>query len=178
MSHDLGFHALPEWLEQMISPGLVVHVRPQLNIKGGWYTVVSRGPSTIRLRPRKGDIVMISLEQFGGALDIPQGIEFSPEEGVLHLLGYRVGKGGLSTRERRKVLEIVYKVPLASLPRVTNWQEWGEARSSTRLGKMQRCLLTFAEQSLRRRAPLLDAVEAWHADARWVTETFSPLPSR
>ena len=174
MSLDPSSQALPEWLEQMISPGLLVHLRPQLNIKGGWYTVVSKGPSTIKLRPRKGDIAVISLSQFAWALDLPQGIEFSPEEGVLHLLGYRVGKGGLSTPERRKVLEMVYKLPLAALPRVANWQEWGEAHSSARLGKMQRCLLTFAEQSLRRRSPLVEAVEAWHADARWVMETFSP----
>ena len=178
MSLDPSSHPVPGWLDLMLAPGLVVHLRPQLNIKGGWYTIVSRTPSAIRLRPRKGDIVNISVDQFGSALDIPQGIEFSPEEGVLRLLGYRVGKGGLSTPERRKVLEMVYKLPLASLPRVANWQEWGEAQSSARLGKMQRCLLTFAEQSLRRRAPLLEAVEAWHADARWVTETFSPLPSR
>jgi hypothetical protein len=166
---------MPEWLDQMLSPSLIVHVRPQLNMKGGWYTIVSKISSTIKLRPRKGDSVVISLAQLAGALDMPQGMEFSPEEGVLRLLGYRVGKGGLSTPERRKVLGMIYKLPLASLPRVANWQEWGEAKSSARLGKMQRCLIAFAEQASRRRTPPREAVEAWNADESWISEAFSPV---
>lgn len=166
-----------EFLERLLSPGSVVSLRKQLNLRAGTYAVVSRTDDMIKIRPKKGDAVKISIHQFIRALDVDQSRELGPPEGVLHACGYSVGMGGRPTMQRRVVLERVFRLPFNRLPAVENRDEWGAAESPQRLGKMFSCLTAFAENARRRKNPPLDAISDWESDRAWLRERFSESSS-
>ena len=171
---DDSYDEFLAWLRRTLAPGAILYLRPQLNISGGWYTVVSLSGSMIDLRPRKGDAVRISIDQCIKAIDLPLDVQSAPEQGVLRLLGYSVGKNGRPAVQRRRALETVYKLPLSSLPKVANWSEWGEAQSPERLGKIRRCLTSFADQASQRRDAPVEAIQDWQSDLAWLGKRFPP----
>jgi len=162
------------WIRATLSPRMRIHLRPQLNISGGWYTVVSTDGLMIKLRPRKGDSVQISFAQCLQALDVPDDIDFAPDIGVLKVLGYQVGQDGATVGERHQILELVYQLPSSALPKVGSWREWGEAASMERRNKLLRCLSSFAERASYHPHPPLEAIDDWDADRAWFQSRFPP----
>ena len=160
------------WIRATLGPGMRIYLRRQLNISGGWYTVVSSDGRMIKLRPRKGDSVQITVEQCLRAIDVPANIEFAPEIGVLGFLGYKVGQDGLTVAERHQILEIVYQRPLSALPKVGNWSEWGEAASTERRDKILRCLSSFAGNAAFGPNPPAQAIKDWDTDVAWFQGRF------
>lgn len=90
------------------------------------------------------------------------------EVGYLKYMGYRVGRSGLSERDRRARLRRAYY--LRDIPEVFR-DEWGRKRSSVRLQKMANCLAAFCR--LHGRKPENDlAVRQWIDDLAWLRQTY------
>ena len=87
------------------------------------------------------------------------------KEGYLKHEGYTVGKGGLTRRERRDILDYCYLygvVPPAFPDEYVD--EWGTPKTSIRLYKIASCIASFCRNAKRRRSPPLVAIECWEED--------------
>jgi hypothetical protein len=76
----------------------------------------------------------------------------SPKRGLLSYLGYHVGRRGLSTVERREMLDRVY---MRRVPTVNNpiyMADWGEPHSALRLKKTTEPLASFCRSQKRKSA--------------------------
>ncbi len=95
-----------------------------------------------------------------------------PELGILKYMGYSVGEYGKPLQCRREILKRVFETE--ELPLVESWgyrEQWGPARSRTRLSKMAESIASFAK--LRKRAVGFDkAIEDWETDLDWLKDTF------
>ena len=85
-------------------------------------------------------------------------------------LGYRVGHKGLPAHQRRRILRRVVSLPFEELPKVDGVEEWGEADSFERLGKLANCLASFARTAHRRLSPPKEAIDDWESDLEWLQE--------
>lgn len=102
-----------------------------------------------------------------------------PKKGALGLLGYKVGRTGLSVHMRQTILRLVFQIDLtdilASLP---SWytEEWGDPDSARRLEKMADSISSFcrnAKRRQRRSSHQMDpSIEDWESDLDWLRENF------
>ncbi|WP_425004481.1 hypothetical protein [Mycolicibacterium sp. S3B2] len=95
--------------------------------------------------------------------------------GVLREMGYKVGKQGLSTTERREILRRVYSVELVagSADAQGYVREWGPPASTARLAKMVNSIAAFSRNAKRRNTDYSEAIADWEEDLDWLTETYS-----
>jgi len=98
-----------------------------------------------------------------------------PEEGILGLLGYHVGKQGLSQNSRRKKLVKLLFMELTAQPysNLTNIDEWGKPSSAQRLQKVANCLASFA--ILRKRNTTYDnskAIRDYESDLYYLESNY------
>ncbi len=90
-------------------------------------------------------------------------------------MGYKVGKQGLSTTERREILRRVYSVELVagSADAQGYVREWGPPASTARLAKMVNSIAAFSRNAKRRNTDYSEAIADWEEDLDWLTETYS-----
>lgn len=98
---------------------------------------------------------------------------YSPEIGLLKLLGYTVGNNGLSTEKRHHILQYVFYGELPPGLPTEYLYEWGAAGSRTRLLKLANTLASFARNAKKNlRADLSEAIHNWEDDLEWVRREF------
>jgi len=96
-----------------------------------------------------------------------------PEKGLLGSLNYKVGRSGLLTNERRKILTraFVDNVP-KELP-VSYTKDWGIPESQQRLKKIANSIAAFCRiAKLRTSHNSEDAIHDWEADLKWLHKKY------
>ena len=149
--------------------GSMVNLRPQLSQPGGRYRVISVRAGRAKLKRGNGDPITLSVDKLRGLIEftgVPEG-----GDGVLRVMGYRVGRSGRSARARRGVLEDLVFLPRDQLPQAVGVDDWGDAESFQRLGKIMRNLHTFAENA-RGQSGKQEAVADWLSDLEWFKDRF------
>ena len=156
------------------------YLAPTLSFPEGWYRASQHG-DIIELTSKCGskhyisETLFLRLRQDGPRHRVRTAARkhlFAQEQGILGALGYRVGERGLTTHQRRKLLIDALTLPLNRLPQVGNrayLEEWGEARSQQRLGKMIDCLSSFAATARNRAQPPTMAIQDWESDLLLLT---------
>ena len=97
----------------------------------------------------------------------------APEIGMLKLLGYTVGRNGLSRSGRRKILDDIYRMRLPI--RVSNeyMDEGSVPNGGRRLQKIAESIAAFTRNAKRdRRQDKLLAIEHWEADLAYMKKSF------
>jgi hypothetical protein len=94
----------------------------------------------------------------------------APNTGILGHLGYRVGKEGLSTAERRTILTEVFNSTLPNINSREYMQGWGQPKSKERLKKMADSMASFCQSQKRRSNHL--AASHYEEDLKWLRRTF------
>lgn len=102
--------------------------------------------------------------------DIEGEFIFAPSEGLLSVMGYKVGINGLKQELRRKILADVIEgpVPLVSSPGYM--QEWGDDGSKKRINKTFNCLLAFSSGTIHQTHH--EALKDWEEDLEWLSSHF------
>src|SRR5436190_1917760 len=134
-------------------------LRGTLALPPGRYRVVRESTTKVEVRSRKGDLFVLSPEQFDRQCElvttgpntrgVHREIPFE-EHGLLAAFGYHVGRDGLPPPQRHSLLERLASTPAAALPHVGREDyraEWGEASTRQRLDKLWHCLRSFAENA-------------------------------
>jgi hypothetical protein len=96
----------------------------------------------------------------------------SPSQSPLHAMGYRVGRQGLSSGERRSILGKAFS---GGLPHVENpeyMSQWGEPGSPERLRKMANDIAANCRNMKRRRNRSDQAIKEWESDLEWLEQTY------
>ena len=97
-----------------------------------------------------------------------------PQLGLLSYMGYHVGRNGESTRRRREILARVFEQD--PLPRVCSaeyMEEWGVARSRTRLKKLAETLASLARNEKRRNSvSYAEAIRDREEDLAWLEQRY------
>ena len=70
-------------------------------------------------------------------------------QGTLGFLGYRVGAAGISTLNRRALLDYVYENSLPTVDSIEYMEQWGKPRSATRLKKVANVLAALVRGAKR-----------------------------
>jgi len=170
--NDLLDEAAVHRLSEVLSYGQFIDLRPQLAFPGGQYRVISITLKGVKLQLKKEDPILVSLSQLLSVWTPGWQIDFGSVSGVLSALGYRVGRGGLSSEERRRILKKVFSAPSAGLPSIPEVREWGASRTKDRLSKMANCLASFSRNAQRQPRPPREAIDDWKSDLSWLRGEF------
>lgn len=98
-----------------------------------------------------------------------------PTQGVLGVMGYRVGKSGRGVSARHRILMEAVRVNLTpgsanALGYVT---EWGAPNSQQRLQKIVDSIAAFARTAKRRKTfDMSQAISDWESDLEWLRAAF------
>jgi hypothetical protein len=101
-----------------------------------------------------------------------------PNQGVLSLMGYHVGRQGGAEKTRRTILDKIMVADLSRYPysTVQNIEDWSNPSSARRLQKLANCLAAFTR--LRKRSTAFDnreAIREWESDLNYLkTYYFRP----
>lgn len=111
-----------------------------------------------------------SAEKGGGSFS---DIDFV-KEGILGLLGYRVGNtNGEAEPIRQAILAKVFEGTLPPVESPRYMDEWAQPRSPQRLEKMAHSLAAFIRNAKRRRSPSLrQAINEWTIDLERLREIY------
>lgn len=95
-------------------------------------------------------------------------------EGLLHCMGYHVGKGSpLSSEGRYRLLARIYEGYLPPVNGPNYMSQWGRPCSAERLEKLAQSLASFARQAKRRSsANLEEAIRSWESDLRFLHDQY------
>jgi hypothetical protein len=98
----------------------------------------------------------------------------SEQEGMLSFLEYHVGQlGGLSSFERKAILDRVFEGRLPKVFVDSYMAEWSEPKSAKRLQKMAECIAAFARNAKRRKDDRMDqAIREWENDLEYLYNKF------
>lgn len=91
-------------------------------------------------------------------------------QGLLNLLGYRVGKSGLCVKRRRAVLRDAYRVLLVpgSQGVAEYLRSWGNPLTQQRLSKITGSIGCFMALASKRNADYSVALADWQDDLKWL----------
>ena len=90
-------------------------------------------------------------------------------EGVLRILGYRVGVSGVSAPARHDILDLAFKGRLPAMQDQQYGQELGAPDSSTRLQKLANIIAGLARNAKRKELRALDrAIRDWERDLEYL----------
>lgn len=104
-----------------------------------------------------------------GALETSMG----PQRGVLAAIGYHVGRTGLATDIRRRLLDFVFSDELPPVDSEAYMRTWGAPGSAARLQKLAESLAAFARNAKRRDTDaLLAAIRHWQDDLRYLHDRY------
>ena len=98
-----------------------------------------------------------------------------PRKGLLHFMGYRVGKTStLTTVERRAILDNVFKNEIRIGGLSPHYiAEWGQPRSRQRLEKIANSIAAFSRNAQKRRNPSMSqAVADWEDDLQYLWQRY------
>ena len=100
-----------------------------------------------------------------------------PQKGFLGYLGYKVGKTGLSSEERIRILKKAFTNQLPTELPSEYREEWGEPNSSRRLLKIANCIASFCRNNKKRNnRNYVTAIFDWEADLKWLkAQYYIPL---
>lgn len=164
---------MTDWLDDfyrsLLRPGMEVTLRAELSFTGGTYRIITISDNTVKVRRGKGDAIVLTRKKFDSLLVGYMAGPGGTNEGVLSILGYHVGRDGLSEGTRRHLLVSV--LLREHLPPVPNVAEWGLPRSSQRVLKLAKCLAAFARNAQNRRDSPQEAIDDWKADLEWLRES-------
>lgn len=130
-----------------------------------------------RLSPRQGSPLTWSTAVSPSSKPLEDS-RFKQEKGLLREYGYRVGKTGLSIRERRAILDRMFSKPLLAGDQNPEWNsylaEWGQPRTQRRLKKLAACLAAFSRNA-KRRDPnrLAQAIQDWESDLDYLKHAYA-----
>lgn len=95
-------------------------------------------------------------------------------EGLLHCMGYHVGRGSTLTPDGRcRLLTRIYQGHLPPVNGPAYMSEWGRPESALRLEKMAQSLASFARQAKRRSsANLTEAIHSWEHDLGYLYDHY------
>ena len=96
-----------------------------------------------------------------------------PAEGLLGKLHYSVRKNGLTTYQRRVLLDSAYKADASEYLPADEAVSWGAPASAKRVQKMVRSLAHFIRNAKRRKdANMKQAIAKWEEDLSHLKDTF------
>jgi hypothetical protein len=98
-----------------------------------------------------------------------------PLEGVLQATGYKVGRSGLGTEDRRRALRTVIEEELPRGFHESYAAQWGAPMSTTRLWKTAETLAALARNARNRSANMDRAIEHWESDLNWLRIEYADL---
>lgn len=134
-------------------------------------------PALERVREILSDQWPESGEDFPYVSSGSGGMSFNAEveKGPLRRSGYRVGKGGEMTEERRTTLKEVFTIDHGEFPGaypIGYLDDWGQPESGMRLKKMADSIASFCRTHKRQSNPSQQAINDWEADLKWLKKTF------
>jgi hypothetical protein len=95
------------------------------------------------------------------------------KNGILHTMGYSVGRNGLNEIKRRNILLRTYTTNLPNNFSEDYLRQWGKPNSPERLLKMANTIAAFARNAKKRRNPTHKyAIKDWESDLNWLKEQF------
>ncbi|MGJ3258007.1 MAG: hypothetical protein ACFE0S_00250 [Rhodospirillales bacterium] len=96
------------------------------------------------------------------------------ESGALSLLGYTVRVDGPDSRQRRRLLTLLFEGGLALPSELSEeyLRDWGKPASAVRLRKLAYSLASFTKQQKRKRHPSSQAIEKWVDDLEFLKVNF------
>ncbi len=98
---------------------------------------------------------------------------FKYEQGLLKYYGYKVGRSGLSHRERWEILDRVFSQPLLEIDNAAYLNEWGEPKSAKRLQKIVDSIAAFTRNAKRRdKHSFSKAIQDWETDLAYLKKTY------
>jgi len=93
-------------------------------------------------------------------------------ESPLRVLGYRVGKSGLSSAQRQSILSQAFEEPLPNVGNYEYMQQWGEPGSPVRLHKIADLLASSCRNMKHRSNPSEEAIAVWEQDLAWLRRQY------
>lgn len=96
------------------------------------------------------------------------------DEGILAVMGYRVGKHeGVQTKIRRIILDRAVNGPLPPLANLAHLHEWGAPGSEKRLSKIARMICFFLIKNMSYDDEnYAKAIIEWREDMDWLKKTY------
>lgn len=96
------------------------------------------------------------------------------DEGILAMMGYRVGKhNGVPEKMRRAILERVVSGPLPPIANLALLQEWGDDNSEKRLARIATRICFFVVKNASFNSENYDqALTEWRNDMDWLKEAY------
>lgn len=109
-------------------------------------------------------------EEGGGSLD--SGV-FRHSSGLLRYMDYKVGVNGYIERDRREILESIYKETLPKVNSPAYMAEWAKPSSSQRLQKMADSIASFVRNAKRQSYNDMSmAIDEWEVDLGWLKKKY------
>lgn len=100
-------------------------------------------------------------------------IEFKQVEGILSVMGYRVGQAGVSVYKRRDLLDHIYESRLPKVHTTEYMAGWGSPKSATRLRKLAESIASFTRSAKRNNAArYATAISDWESDLKYLKKTY------
>jgi hypothetical protein len=98
---------------------------------------------------------------------------FQHQQGVLGLVGYRVGVSGIDASRRQGLLDFVYSNNLPPINSAEYMAEWGKPNSALRLEKMAESVAAFTRNFKRRKSVRFStAISEWETDLAYLKATY------
>lgn len=97
----------------------------------------------------------------------------SPEQGVLSVVGYKVGNEGEKTPFRRQLLDYIMTDTLPFVGSLAHMAEWGEKLTRSRYIKLHRVIRVLASSG-RTMGNMDKAVSEWEDDLEYLEEKWAP----
>lgn len=98
----------------------------------------------------------------------------SPEQGLLSVMGYKVGNAGEKTLIRQRILDYILNSDLPPVASPAYMAEWGARRSPTRYRKLHRVIRVLASSG-RTLGNMDKAVIEWEEDLEYLEEKWAPV---
>lgn len=93
------------------------------------------------------------------------------DDGMLKEMGYKVGRNGLSTPVRQRMLSEIFTRALPPVFPKPYMDQWGANGSARRLHKIADCLAAFARNAARLPGNYDEAISDWQEDLEFLHET-------
>ncbi|MDB4244689.1 hypothetical protein N9832_00010 [Amylibacter sp.] len=97
----------------------------------------------------------------------------SPEQGILSVVGYKVGNNGEKLEIRHQMLDYIMSDILPPVSSPAYMAEWGEKLSSTRYRKLHRVIKVLASSG-ETIGNMDKAVNEWKTDLNYLENTWRP----
>ncbi len=95
------------------------------------------------------------------------------KEGVLHFVGYIVGKEGENMPRRQAILNCVFHNRLPNVDSPEYMKEWGEPKTPHRLKKLADCIAAFTRNAKRNSGgDYSQAIREWETDLQYLYDKY------